>query len=231
MTVTHPQGFLASGVGGRAQVHRQERCRARGERGPVVRCRRRFHLQPRRSPPRSRGAAKWSRMAASTPSILNSGGANACTGPEGFADTHAHRRARRFGAAGRGPGRLRGRRRRVLDRASSACGCPWTRCSRGVDAAVGELAPDGGDAAAARDHDHRLRAEDRHRGGRRLVDRRDGQGRGNARTRHGDHAVRRHHRRPHRPRAGRSSPSRRPCAPRSTASTPTAACPPTTPCC
>lgn len=74
--------------------------------------------------------------------ILNSGGANACTGPDGFGDTH--RTAERVAAAlSIGP----------IEVAVCSTGLigerlPMTKLLSGVDAAVAELSADGGAAAA-----------------------------------------------------------------------------------
>jgi len=74
--------------------------------------------------------------------VLNSGGANACTGPEGFADTHrtAEHAAAALGVA-------------AGDVAVCSTGLigerlPMDRLLPGVDAAAAALAPDGGQAAA-----------------------------------------------------------------------------------
>ena len=115
-----------------------------------------LHQQPRRR--RARALVPAGRVATASCSavVLNSGGANACTGPEGFADTHADRRARR-------------RRARRSPRATSLV------CSTGL---IGERLPidsaprrrrrrgrgrsraDGGGRRRRRDHDHRHRAQD-----------------------------------------------------------------------
>jgi glutamate N-acetyltransferase/amino-acid N-acetyltransferase len=76
--------------------------------------------------------------------VLNSGGANACTGPEGFQDTHAtaERVAERLGCG-------------AVDIAVCSTGIIGRRLPRdllldGVDAAAAALSPDGGpDAASA----------------------------------------------------------------------------------
>jgi glutamate N-acetyltransferase/amino-acid N-acetyltransferase len=90
----------------------------------------------------------WSRQVLSagrvTAVILNSGGANACTGPEGFADTHrtAEQVARRLEAG-------------AAEVAVCSTGLigerlPMTALLAGVDSAVTALTPDGGaDAATA----------------------------------------------------------------------------------
>ncbi|WP_369131635.1 bifunctional ornithine acetyltransferase/N-acetylglutamate synthase, partial [Modestobacter roseus] len=74
--------------------------------------------------------------------VLNSGGANACTGPEGFGDTHA---TAEHVAAELGIG--------AIDVAVASTGLigvrlPMDRLLPGVTAAVGELSADGGTAAA-----------------------------------------------------------------------------------
>ena len=62
----------------------------------------------------------WSRQVLADHSlqavILNSGGANACTGPDGFADTHRTAEQVAACSAGAGPRRGRDRRRRLLHR-------------------------------------------------------------------------------------------------------------------
>src|SRR5438270_4635284 len=74
--------------------------------------------------------------------VLNSGGANACTGPEGFQDTHA---TAEHAAAELGLG--------AVDVAVASTGLigvrlPMDRLTAGVTAAVKELSADGGAAAA-----------------------------------------------------------------------------------
>src|SRR3954471_13658533 len=74
--------------------------------------------------------------------VLNSGGANACTGPEGFQDTHA---TAEHTAAELGLG--------AIDVAVASTGLigvrlPMDRLTAGVTAAVKALADDGGPAAA-----------------------------------------------------------------------------------
>jgi glutamate N-acetyltransferase/amino-acid N-acetyltransferase len=74
--------------------------------------------------------------------VLNSGGANACTGPEGFQDTHA---TAEHAAAALGLG--------AVDVAVASTGLigvrlPMDRLTAGVSAAVRELSAEGGDAAA-----------------------------------------------------------------------------------
>jgi len=82
--------------------------------------------------------------------VLNSGGANACTGPGGFQDTHAT--AERVAAALRGPGV-----KRMMLGAGEVAVCstgligerlPMPAVLSGVDAAVRGLSREGGPAAA-----------------------------------------------------------------------------------
>ncbi len=93
----------------------------------------------------------WSRQVVSDGEvravILNSGGANACTGPEGFADTHrtAEHVAAAMSAAGEeiGPGD-------VVVCSTGLIGerLPMDLLLAGVDTAVAELSEEGGQAAA-----------------------------------------------------------------------------------
>ena len=131
--------------------------------------------------------------------VLNSGGANCYTGPEGFQTTHAvaERVADR-------PRHRRDRRRRLLDRADRPRE-PAAHLLDGVDAAYAALGAEGGDRRRRGDHDHRLGQQAGRGRGRRLVDRRDGQGRRHARAAAGHHARRAHHRR----RRARRRPRRR----------------------
>ncbi|GIG54388.1 bifunctional glutamate N-acetyltransferase/amino-acid acetyltransferase ArgJ [Demequina activiva] len=93
----------------------------------------------------------WSREVASDGRvdavILNSGGANACTGPEGFADTHrtAEHVAHALQATGRdvAPGDVA-----VCSTGLIGVRLPMDTLLDGADAAIAGLAPDGGDAAA-----------------------------------------------------------------------------------
>ena len=74
--------------------------------------------------------------------VLNSGGANACTGPDGFADTH--RTAEHVAAAlGMGAGEVA-----VCSTGLIGDRLPMPQLLAGVDAAAAALATDGGGAAA-----------------------------------------------------------------------------------
>src|SRR5262252_2199238 len=74
--------------------------------------------------------------------VLNSGGANACTGPAGFQDTHAT--AEHVAAAlGTGAGEVA-----VCSTGLIGERLPMDRLLRGVSAAVGQLSAEGAGAAA-----------------------------------------------------------------------------------
>jgi glutamate N-acetyltransferase/amino-acid N-acetyltransferase len=81
--------------------------------------------------------------------VLNSGGANACTGPDGFADTH-HTAERLAGALGVSAGEIA-----VCSTGLIGERLPMGRLLPGVDAAAAAAAPDGGLAAA-----HAIRTTD-----------------------------------------------------------------------
>ena len=74
--------------------------------------------------------------------LLNSGGANACTGPDGFADTH---RSAEAVAAGLGTGAARVA---VCSTGLIGVRLPMERLLPGIDGALAALSPDGGAAAA-----------------------------------------------------------------------------------
>jgi glutamate N-acetyltransferase/amino-acid N-acetyltransferase len=80
--------------------------------------------------------------------VLNSGGANACTGPAGFQDTHATAEhvASRLSAAGRRP--IGAGDVAVCSTGLIGERLPMPKLLSGVDAAVRGLARDGGAAAA-----------------------------------------------------------------------------------
>ena len=93
----------------------------------------------------------WSRQAVSDgvarAVIVNSGGANACTGPQGFADSHemAEHTAAQFQAAGSDIGAGD-----VLVCSTGLIGelLPMDKVRSGIDAAVAPINADGGQAAA-----------------------------------------------------------------------------------
>jgi glutamate N-acetyltransferase/amino-acid N-acetyltransferase len=88
----------------------------------------------------------WSQQVLSTGQVdavlLNSGGANACTGPDGFADTHRSAEAV-ASATGTGAARVA-----VCSTGLIGVRLPMDRLLPGIDSAVAALTPDGGDAAA-----------------------------------------------------------------------------------
>ena len=94
----------------------------------------------------------WSRQALADKSaravIVNSGGANACTGPQGFADSHemAERTAEALQATGLDFGAGE-----VVVCSTGLIGelLPMDKVRAGIDACAGSLSTDGGEAAAA----------------------------------------------------------------------------------
>ena len=122
--------------------------------------------------------------------VLNSGGANCYTGPDGFQTTHA--------VAERVAGHLdigADRRRRLLHRPDRAGQRPRRRCSPASTRRTARWARERRTGRGPRDHDHRLgpQAGRRRRG--RLVGRRHGQGRRDAGAAARHHARGAHHRR------------------------------------
>jgi glutamate N-acetyltransferase/amino-acid N-acetyltransferase len=82
--------------------------------------------------------------------VLNSGGANACTGPAGFADTHhtAEHLARVMSGSGAGPGEVGAGQIAVCSTGLIGDRLPMDRLLAGVAAAVAAATADGGLAAA-----------------------------------------------------------------------------------
>ena len=232
MSVTAPLGFRAAGVAAGLKPSGDRDVAVVINDGPSRAAAAVFTTNRVQAAP-----VKWSRQVVSggrvRAVVLNSGGANACTGPLGFQDTHAT--AERLAAA-------------LDDSAGEIAVCstgligerlPMDKLLPAVDAAVAEADRSGGvhAADAIRTTDTSSRSPSgaaRARAGgppRPLHGRRHGQGRGHARPGAGDHARRAdHRRRPHRRRSSTRRCAARPPSP-STGSTPTAACPPTTPCC
>ncbi|MQA35626.1 bifunctional glutamate N-acetyltransferase/amino-acid acetyltransferase ArgJ [Modestobacter roseus] len=141
MSVTAPAGFRAAGVAAGLKSSGDPDVALVVNDGPddaaaAVFTTNRFPAAP----------VQWSRQVLQTGRlkavVLNSGGANACTGPEGFGDTHA---TAEHVAAELGIG--------AIDVAVASTGLigvrlPMDRLLPGVTAAVGELSADGGTAAA-----------------------------------------------------------------------------------
>jgi glutamate N-acetyltransferase/amino-acid N-acetyltransferase len=143
MSTTHPQGFRAAGVAAGLKSTGAQDVALVVNDGPddaaaAVFTTNRFPAAP----------VLWSRQVLESGRVravvLNSGGANACTGPEGFGDTHATAEhvAEQLGIG-------------AIDVAVASTGLIGTRLpmdllTAGVSAAVKELSPDGGaDAARA----------------------------------------------------------------------------------
>ncbi|RYV49453.1 bifunctional glutamate N-acetyltransferase/amino-acid acetyltransferase ArgJ [Pengzhenrongella frigida] len=87
MTVTHPQGFRAAGVTAGLKTSGRSDLALVVNDGPLAVAAAVFTTNRVQAAP-----VVWSRQAVADgvaqAVVLNSGGANACTGPEGFADTH-----------------------------------------------------------------------------------------------------------------------------------------------
>jgi glutamate N-acetyltransferase/amino-acid N-acetyltransferase len=146
MTVTSPAGFRAAGVTAGLKASGRPDVALVVNDGPLavaagVFTANRFAAAP----------VLWSRQVVADGEvravILNSGGANACTGPEGFADTH--RTAEHVAAALTAAGVETG----AGDVAVCSTGLigerlPMDRLLAGVDAVIAALTPDGGAAAA-----------------------------------------------------------------------------------
>lgn len=146
MTVTSPAGFRAAGVTAGLKASGRPDVALVVNEGPLavaagVFTANRFAAAP----------VLWSRQVVADGEvravILNSGGANACTGPEGFADTH--RTAEHVAAALTAAGVETG----AGDVAVCSTGLigerlPMDRLLAGVDAAIAALSADGGAAAA-----------------------------------------------------------------------------------
>lgn len=146
MTVTSPQGFRASGVAAGLKSSGKQDVALVVNEGPqhvaaAVLTSNRVHAAP----------VAWTRQAVkdgvARAVVLNSGGANACTGPEGFADTH--HTAEHVAAALTGAGQETGAGD-VLVCSTGLIGIrlPMENLRKGVDDAVAALASDGGPDAA-----------------------------------------------------------------------------------
>ena len=163
MSVTAPKGFRASGVAAGLKPSRRPDVALVVNDGPDATAAGVFTANRVKAAP-----VLWSqqvlRAGIVRAVVLNSGGANACTGASGFQDTHAtaEHAAARLTAAGRLPGDRsgpRGSARRpgpvvgAADVAVCSTGLigerlPMPKLLSGVDSAVRGLSRDGGDAAA-----------------------------------------------------------------------------------
>ncbi|SDD05027.1 glutamate N-acetyltransferase [Geodermatophilus telluris] len=146
MSATAPQGFRAAGVAAGLKSSGAPDVALVVNDGPhdaaaAVFTTNRFPAAP----------VQWSRQVLATGRaravVLNSGGANACTGPEGFGDTHAtaEHAAAELGRAGLELG--------AIDVAVASTGLigvrlPMEKLTAGVTAAAAALRADGGDDAA-----------------------------------------------------------------------------------
>jgi glutamate N-acetyltransferase/amino-acid N-acetyltransferase len=147
MSVTAPKGFRASGVAAGLKATRGLDVALVVNDGPDATAAGVFTANRVKAAP-----VLWSqqvlRAGILRAVVLNSGGANACTGPQGFQDTHAtaEHTAARLTAASRLP---------VAAGDVAVCSTgligerlPMAKLLSGVDGAVRALARDGGDAAA-----------------------------------------------------------------------------------
>ena len=141
MTVTHPQGFRASGVTAGLKASGRPDLALVVNDGPLQVAAGVFTTNRVVAAP-----VVWSRQVVAdgvvSAVVLNSGGANACTGPEGFGDTHrtAERVADVLGVSAGD----------VVVCSTGLIGerLPMEQLLPGVDTAAAALAADGGDDAA-----------------------------------------------------------------------------------
>ncbi|MFV0634421.1 bifunctional glutamate N-acetyltransferase/amino-acid acetyltransferase ArgJ [Demequina sp.] len=146
MSVTAAQGFVASGVAAGLKSTGAKDVTVVVNDGPLKVAAGVFTTNRIEAAP-----VTWSRQVASDGRVdavvLNSGGANACTGPEGFADTHhtAEHLATQLQATGRdvGPGDVV-----VCSTGLIGVRLPMDSLLAGVDSAVASLDAEGGQAAA-----------------------------------------------------------------------------------
>ncbi|WP_112140309.1 bifunctional glutamate N-acetyltransferase/amino-acid acetyltransferase ArgJ [Glycomyces dulcitolivorans] len=137
MTVTTAKGFKASGVTAGLKASGKPDMALVVNDGPLQVAAGRFTGNRVKAAP-----VKWSQQVLTTGAlkavVLNSGGANACTGPEGFQDTHATAEKT---AAALGCGAIE-----VAVCSTGLIGerLPMGKLLPGVDAAAAALAPDGG---------------------------------------------------------------------------------------
>ena len=141
MTVTAPKGFRASGVTAGLKDSGLPDLALVVNDGPLTAAAGVFTANRVKAAP-----VLWSQQVLTRGAVeavvLNAGGANACTGPAGFADTHATAEAV-AAALGTGAGRVA-----VASTGLIGVRLPMDRVLPGVDQAVQALAGDGGDDAA-----------------------------------------------------------------------------------
>ncbi|MCB2413040.1 bifunctional glutamate N-acetyltransferase/amino-acid acetyltransferase ArgJ [Demequina sp. TTPB684] len=146
MSVTHPQGFLAAGVAAGLKSTGASDVALVVNEGPSFVAAGVFTTNRVFAAP-----VAWCRQVVTDARvdavILNSGGANAATGPEGFADTHAT--AERVSDALQAAGKdVSAGDVAVCSTGLIGVRLPMDKLLAGVDDAVGQLAADGGDAAS-----------------------------------------------------------------------------------
>ena len=192
MTVTSPQGFRAAGVAAGIKNSGRPDVAVVINDGPCSAAAGVFTSNRVKAAP-----VLWSQQTIAGGEVravvLNSGGANACTGPAGYADTRqtAEHLASLLSVAGQ-----------IAVCSTGLIGerLPMHQLLVGVDAATGLGVHDRRRGGGKRDHDHGHGRQDVRRAGQRLPDRRDGQGRRDACARARHHARGADHRR--RPAAG-----------------------------
>ena len=141
MSVTHPAGFRAGGVAAGLKASGRADLAVVVNDGPTATAAAVFTSNRIKAAP-----VLWSQQVLADASlravVLNSGGANACTGPAGFADTH---RTAELVAAGLGIG--------AIDVAVCSTGLigvrlPMDALTAGIPQVLAAATPDGGTAAA-----------------------------------------------------------------------------------
>ena len=141
MSVTAPRGFRAAGVAAGLKDSGLPDVALVVNDGPSAACAGVFTANRVQAAP-----VLWSRQVVAGGAVeavvLNAGGANACTGPDGFADTHRTAEAV-ASALGTGAARVA-----VCSTGLIGVKLPMDRLLLGVGAAVAALSPAGGDAAA-----------------------------------------------------------------------------------
>ena len=131
MSVTRPLGFRAAGVAAGIKESGEPDVAVVINDGPSAAAAGRLHLQPGQGRAGAAGASRSLAGGQVRAVVLNSGGANACTGPAGFADTQPDGRA-----AGQAARRCRPGEIAVCSTGLIGERLPMHRLLAGVDAAV-----------------------------------------------------------------------------------------------
>ncbi len=141
MSVTTPQGFLASGVAAGLKTGGAKDVALVVNTGPISPAAGVFTANRVQAAP-----VRWSRQVLAGGDVrtvvLNSGGANACTGPRGFQDTH------RTAEAAAAATRVSASQVAVCSTGLIGVHLPMPQLLSGVEQAASALAPDGGPDAA-----------------------------------------------------------------------------------